>query len=444
MIRRAACVALFAPWCLLGQLRLFIVNGAEEQPVANTILPTIEVGETLDTRLRVRNVGSAPEKFLTLSVEGDGFWSIDKPLLPRLVRPDETLDFSVQFRPVVNNGASCTIRVNADAYLLLAEVRPGLTVLLDGAELGSGAMVDFGSIERGGTAKRRIVMENHTTAAIEVSLAVGGYRFRGPVGLASALSLDRGATASFEIAFEPLQAATHRGNLYINKRTYNLTGVAVDPPLPRPQIVIETEPLRSGQQARLSVRFAGPSRSSGSGTLTLEFTGRKDAAIQFLAPAGRTVPFTVVEGEDRARFNGRQELEFQTGTTAGALTFSAELGGTTDRVAVVLQELPPVIDSAHAGRTASEVELSLSGFDNARTSAPLAFIFYDAAGQRLGAVRADGGPAFRAHFESSDAGGLFALRAVFPVTGNAQRIDTVEVEIANTIGAVRRNVKIGE
>ena len=67
----------------------------------------------------------------------------------------------------------------------------------------------------------------------------------------------------------------------------------------------------------------------------------------------------------------------------------------------------------------------------------MAFTFYDRAGTAVvpGAIRADSSAEFGRYFRTSPLGGLFQLRATFPVTGEASAIDAVEVEMANSAGA---------
>jgi hypothetical protein len=52
-----------------------------------------------------------------------------------------------------------------------------------------------------------------------------------------------------------------------------------------------------------------------------------------------------------------------------------------------------------------------------------------------GTIHADATAAFRQLFETSDLGGAFLLRAVFPLTGDASRIAAFEAVIGNSQGA---------
>ena len=88
---------------------------------------------------------------------------------------------------------------------------------------------------------------------------------------------------------------------------------------------------------------------------------------------------------------------------------------------------------------AGSVELRLTGFDNTRTLSQLTFTFYDAAGNAIGpgAITSDVTKDFAQYFKTSDAGGVFLLRAVFPVTGDASRVAAFEASLANSIGLAK-------
>jgi hypothetical protein len=125
----------------------------------------------------------------------------------------------------------------------------------------------------------------------------------------------------------------------------------------------------------------------------------------------------------------------QTGTTVGTLRLDAiaETGTTTwtyrfDRGAVV-------VDEAVARRNGSNLEIDITGFDNTREVGSLNFRFFDRAGAPLGGViTTTPGDQFRTYFAQSNLGGVFKMRAVFPVTGDATIVGSVLIEIANTVG----------
>jgi len=132
-------------------------------------------------------------------------------------------------------------------------------------------------------------------------------------------------------------------------------------------------------------------------------------------------------------------LPFQTGTTAGVLTFTAQIGGSIDQQSVTIAAVPPGISATQAVRFASALEIRITGFDNTRSLGALSFTFYDAAGNPIapGAIRSDAAADFAQYFAASGLGGVFLLRAVFPVTGDAALVASCEATLANSAGSAK-------
>jgi hypothetical protein len=87
-------------------------------------------------------------------------------------------------------------------------------------------------------------------------------------------------------------------------------------------------------------------------------------------------------------------------------------------------------------RSAAGLEIRVTGFDNTRSLGSLTFTFYDAAGKPIppGAIRADAAKDFASYFASSGLGGVFQLRAVFPVNGDASGVVSCEATLSNSAG----------
>jgi hypothetical protein len=56
----------------------------------------------------------------------------------------------------------------------------------------------------------------------------------------------------------------------------------------------------------------------------------------------------------------------------------------------------------------------------------------------------DESSAFTQYFASSSNGGMFALDATFPVSGDTARIAWIEIDLTNSQGTTSKNVTIGE
>lgn len=446
MTARLAVALMLAPCSLLAQLELYAVRDGSERRVAdNYNVGAVEMGDSVDTVFRLRNPGTSAVELDRLSADGAGFSIANAPSLPASVSAGAGLDFTVRFQPVAAGGHSAFLRVNGGSVLLLATGLAAPTVLLDNVALSPGGAVDFGSIQAGSSVSRTLVLKNQNNGPVLVSdLAVGGAGFRGPIGASAPLTLAPQQSVEFEVVWEPQAAGAAEGLLTVNHVTYPLFGTATSPPFPKPQIVIQPQAPGSGLQVRLSIRLAESSPGSGSGELRMEFLGPNDPGVGFLSPPGLSATFTVQRGEDLARFGSSTEITFQTGTTAGTIVLTALLGANTEQASLQLAAMPVAIDSASAIRRTGSLEVTVNGFDNSRTAGPLVFTFLDRSGQVLAPIRVDGAAAFARHFETAHAGGLFALRAVFPVTGNASAVDSVDVELANAVGTARRNVKMTE
>jgi len=119
------------------------------------------------------------------------------------------------------------------------------------------------------------------------------------------------------------------------------------------------------------------------------------------------------------------------------LTFAAQIGGSSDQQSVTIAPVPPGIATTQGVRSAGTVEVRITGFDNTRSLGALSFTFYDAAGNPIapGAIRADAAADFSQYFAASGLGGLFLLRAVFPVTGDATLVASCEATLANSAGS---------
>jgi hypothetical protein len=286
-------------------------------------------------------------------------------------------------------------------------------------------------VVRGSSVVRHFTIENQTPLLLTVpAITVQGSDFALSGPSPSGAVLQPHQTSGFDVQFTPTVAGARSGSLVIGDRTYPLTGTGADPPLPKPQLVIDLQPQASAQQGVVTVRFAAPAQTSGSGTVTMD--GPADPAMGF-ASGGRTATFTFSPGDTQAA------MLFQTGTTAGTLTFTAQLGGATDRQTVTIPAAPVGITATQAVRSPGSIELRVTGFDNTRTVGALTFTFYDAAGSPVapGAIRADATTDFARYFQTSDLGGIFLLRALFPVTGDASGINAFEVQLTNSAGTAR-------
>jgi len=274
------------------------------------------------------------------------------------------------------------------------------------------------------------------------SVVVGGAAFSGPSGIGTPLSLSPGNSAKFQVTFQPQIAQPAQGTLTLDQRVFNLTGVGLDPPLPKAVITLDSAIGASAEQMHLSIALAATSQVIGSGTLTMEFQPANslpdDAAIQFLSGPRRVATVTVSPGDSSGKFGALSTMGFQTGTTAGVIIFTLTMPNSSDRFTLPIAAEPVNVDTATTERRVNDLDVSISGFDNTHSLSQLSFTFYDTSGKAMpqGPIKYDATADFQRYFTSAQAaGGSFLMRASFPVTGDATTIGGVDVQITNSAGA---------
>ena len=443
-MRRLLLPLLLAPWIAKAQLVLNVVDKGAEKAVSGLYdVGSAEVGENIDTKFRIRNAGTASVNLQTLLVSGAGFRATGYPAIPYLVAPGTNVDFTVRFTPANYGSYSASLAINGSSVLLRGVGLAGVLVSAAGAQLASGASVDFGLVERGLSSTQQFSLKNSTGVAVVVtSIAVSGAAFRIPAGAPPRTQLAPGAELTFDVVYEPKASGIAQGTLAIDGRTYLLTGSGKEPPFLRPSVVLESGALTSGKQGKVSVKLPGISRASGAGVLRIEVQPANggtdnDRAIQFLSTSSRSIPFQVNEGSTEAVFGSASQVTFQTGTTAGTIVFIAEVGGYREQITTIIPPSAIVVDSASASRNGSALDVQVTGWDNTRTVGQMSFTFYSNSGQVIGApIRSDAGTEFRKYFDGSTLGGTFGMKASFPVNGNIAEVGGVEVSMQNSSGTV--------
>jgi hypothetical protein len=446
-VLRAAVFGLLLASTALGQFALYVVDGNVEHPAPAVLdLGQVYPAEAASARFRLRNISNAPAAVGLLKVNGTGYSLSGAPALPTGLAPQQAIEFSVVFQATAAAGYSASLDTEGTSVLITTTVLARLTCQLDtgaGLKTLDASPVAFGTVEAGASTTRHFVISNLTGLVLPVpGIAVqgGGFALQGFPPSGNLLQpLD---TAGFDVAFQPGGVGTFTGSLIVGDRTFALTGTSLAVPLPQPLLAIKLGQAASGQQGTVGVQLDTAARTTGSGTLTLDFQplpkGATDGAIQ-LGTVGRSLPFTVGTGDTQVSFGDLTAVAFQTGTTAGTLTFTVELGGATDRKSITIDPAPVNIASATGTRGTGSIELKIAGFDNTRTAGPVTYTFFDAAGSPIppGAIQVDNTADFAAYFATSDTAGAFGLRAVFPVTGDLTRIAAFEMQITNAAGTAK-------
>ncbi len=433
LFRLVLAAALAAP-AAFAQFEIYLVDGNVERAVpALYQFGSFQPGETGTARFRIRNTSDQPATLNLLTVSGSGFSLSGAAAIPAGLASQQAIDFQVIFQSSAPGTYSAALDSEGISVLLAATVVESLTYDVDSQVLGA-SPVDFGSVELGAAVSRHFVIANQTGVALgipAISVAGAGFSLAGIAPSGGVLQPQQ--TSGFDVQYQPTVAGASTGSLLIGGRAYTLTGTGAAIALPTPSLQVVPAQPRSGQQGTLTVTFDAPARTSGTGNVALEFqpqpAGATDPAIQFAA-GGQNVSFPVSPGDTQASF------PFQTGTTAGTLSFTVTLGANSDRKTIAIAPDAVNLTASQGVRSAGTVEVRLTGFDNTRSVSRLTYTFFDTSGNAIapGALPVDSSADFARFFQSSDAGGNFQLRAVFPVTGDSSKIAAFEAQIVNSAG----------
>ncbi len=197
----------------------------------------------------------------------------------------------------------------------------------------------------------------------------------------------------------------------------------------------------NAEQTTLTIPLAAPSQVAGTGTLTMVFEPSvagvtDDPGVLFLSGPARVATVTINPGDTVGMFGTSSSIGFQTGTTAGTIIFTLVLPNGTQQASAVIVPAPVTFDTATAVNEPGQLIVGLVGFDNTYSASELEFTFYDANGNVLagGAMSVSVAQVFQTYFQTTTAGGSFALRASFLVSGDASVISGVDVQITNSAG----------
>jgi hypothetical protein len=397
------------------------------------------------------NTGSTPTPLTTLTVGAPfAILGFDSTALPLTVAAGASVNFAISFAPTQPGQFSSTLAADGVSLTLTGTALPGVAISVSSgggapAQLQSGAGIDFGSVAQGFTVTEQVVMSNPLQNAITVQnvavLNLQGASFQLET-VALPITLAPGATATLTIDFTPTSDGPQQATLDIDQLSIPLTGVGLDPPFPQAAMAINITNAASSQQGSLTVTLAAPSPSNGTGQIQMPFqpsppNSNQDSAILFIPTGSQTATFSVNQGDPTGYFGTANSIAFQTGTTAGTITFTLTLGAVTATQTLTIAPAVADIESGQAQRTSGGLDVQFQGFDNTQSASTVTFTFLDVNGAVLsgGAIAMDTAADFQQFFASSDEGGVFALDAFFPVTaGMPSQVDSVEIQVVNSAG----------
>ncbi len=393
-------------------------------------------------RLRARNSGNAAIPITSLAISGSGF-SITSPLTPPPnVPPGNFLDIYIQFSGGPPASYSANFEINNISVLLQVTAVAAPTV--SAAPPCTGA-IGFGTVQSLQLEACVVSLQNLNTQSVTVAMvAVSGTGFQLASPAQTPLTIPSGGTSTFTINFSPTASAIYSGVLTVDTQTFPLTGIGLTPPLPTPVLAFDSGLPLSAQQVNLTMSLPTPSPEAASGSVNMTFQPdsplASDPAVAFLDGA-HSVPFSIQPGDTHILLGGAAGAVFQTGTSAGKITFTVKTNVAMTGDPTVSMTIPSAIvdvESASAIARSGALDVQVWGFDNTYSAGSMAFTFYDLTGKTIGAgaISADFTSGFRTYFTSAHSGSAFQMLITFPVTGDAAQIGAVDLQMTNTAGSI--------
>ncbi|MGA3026139.1 MAG: hypothetical protein ABSF98_15335 [Bryobacteraceae bacterium] len=444
MTARLLLLAAVLPLAGLAQLELVWLD-TDDLIGASYNVGTAAVCQTLTTpEIGLLNFGQDPVQVNTVETSSGVFAVYGAPLPPFQVVIGIPQAFYINFKPTGPGPFTATLTITgtgvstSDVYTLsLALTGTGATAptLTDstGHSYCPGDQVYVGRTQVGTTVQTILTITNPTQSAVTATVA--GQDF----GPTTPVTVGAGATQTLPITFTPSIPNAETGTLTVSGLVYNLAGNGFAAPLLPPTLALSGNYNLSSNQAQVSISVPAAASSAESGTLALAFqpnpaTLPNDPNIVFTATGTQSMNAQVNPG-DTAQYT------FQTGTTAGTITFTFTLNpaasGVTASTSTTILPAIVALDLSTAVPATDEIILSLAGFDNTHAASALSFTFYDTTGKAIapGLIQSNVTAAFANYYTANPAaGGVFNLQATFPVTGDITKVASVDVQFTNPAG----------
>jgi hypothetical protein len=413
------------PLAEVPSFQLLFRDGTYEAPVGDSFaMPPAAPGESSTARFRIRNRGTVAVVITRLSIDPGPFKTFDQFFPPRTIAPGEFADFSVRFAPDAPGEYSRTLYVNDLKVTLSGSSTAASSVEIESPSgwiwLKAGETVSLGAVERRTALTRRVRITPPAAATV--------------TGDGFTLS-PTDDPSMYLLQFLSDRVGLAAGLLRVEARTFPLEVQVKDFPAPSPSFQWLDSP-GPAKQVKFKIKLSEAARASLIGALTVTFTPDSglpdDTAVMLLPISARsqTVPFT--EGVMESG-----ELTLQTGSTAGTIRVRAAIGSKYAEETIRISPMPIALTAAKAAISSANAQVTLTGYDTARTASRISFTFYLKSGQVAapGRIDADVRSAFADYYKTVS-GSVFSLRAHFPVSGTHTELESVEVEVVNASGSV--------
>ena len=380
--------------------------------------------------------------------------------LPSSIPAGSSGTFSITFAPGNTNTQQVTLQVGSNIYTLQGAGTASITgdvsslviTYTNAAGVNLSAQtatpVNFGSMVYQSAANPillfTITNPSTTINAVTIpSISVSGAGFAISGTNPAPVTIQPGSSVTFSVVFAPTGIASYTGTLMIGSRSFTLSGQTVASSLPTPAISVDLQPLMSQEQAHVTVQLAAASSTAEVGTLTMQFKPSvanisDDPAVEFVATSSRQLQVSVADGANVATYGGQSAITFQTGTTAGTITFTVQFPNQAPVTqSYTIAPAAVQVTSGTAVIQTPNLVVTLMGYDNTYSAGQLGFTFYDTSGHVLTptAISVNAASAFHTYFFSeTQAGGAFSVQATFPTTGDPTQVGSVAVTVGNSMG----------
>ena len=453
---RSLVLAAALPLAAMAQLELTLYDKSSntETPIGSSFdLGAAALCETLPTpEIRLRNIGPNTIQVNTVEPQSGAIRVTGAPLPPFILGSGRLQAMGLSFTPAAVAPYLSTLNIQGTDTVTQTAYTLNVALTAQGVAAptlsdatghqycpGPGDPISVGRTQVGTMLGTSFTINNVTPVAASVSLAGTDFTLTG-----GPFTVPPGASQTFQIGFAPSIPNRETAVLNVNDLAWNIYGDGfVQPDLLEPSLQISGNADRSSSQATISIPLAAASTAAMTGQLSLTFQPAgnlsDDPNIRFTATSARSISVQVHPGDTEVHFTaGDQDAcTFQTGTTAGTITFSLSLGEAITTASATIGPAPISLDLATASAEVSQIIVALTGFDNTHAASTLAFTFYDSSGKAIspGLIQASVAGDFATYYKAyPSAGGAFALQAIFPVSGDVTKIASVQVQFTNPEG----------
>jgi hypothetical protein len=357
------------------------------------------------------------------------------------------LAFTVTFSASTAGSYSASLQIASISVILLATVvaAPSLTISPPCSGDPSTGPIQFGSLQNAVVHACNASLANSNSQPLVISNIAVTAPFQALNLRATPVTLAPGQSITFTLEIAPSCGATAiQGSLTVNTRSYPITASGFDPLLPTPSLTFDAATFASAEQHSLSMTLPSPASCAVNGYLNLAFTPNAngvvsdDSAVMFLSGSLRVLPFAVTANSTEVSINGQPAAVFQTGTTAGKITFTlsqAQITGDPTTTIVIPPAAIAIEAATASNQRAGELDVAITGYDNTYSAGVMSFSFFDAKGNLIGSsLTADFTSQFGQYFGGQNNGSAFLMRASFPVQGNQAQVATVQTMLTNSAG----------